>query len=75
MCDKCNSTNIEIHETIGRGLPPKNHVDKGRRISWKGVWQVFKCECGNVSLFIYTQLLLFHISLVTYTFSHTLYQH
>jgi hypothetical protein len=46
-CDKCNSINVEVSETIGRGLPPKIHVNRGRRISWKGTWNVFKCECGN----------------------------
>ena len=46
-CDRCNSINVEVSETIGRGLPPKTHVNRGRRISWKGTWNVFKCECGN----------------------------
>jgi hypothetical protein len=45
-CDKCNSANIEIIEIIGRGLPPNNYINRGKRISWKGIWEVFKCECG-----------------------------
>ena len=45
----CHSNNVEIKTTQGRGLPPKGYVNRsGKRISWKGTWEISKCrQCGN----------------------------
>lgn len=47
ICDKCKSTKVIVTECIGRGITPKNYTSTGKRVSWKGIWQIFKCECGN----------------------------
>jgi hypothetical protein len=48
-CNVCKSTNVEVRKTEGRGLPPKNYFKRpgGVLISFKGNWELFKCECGN----------------------------
>ena len=49
-CNNCNSTNITHEEKQGRVLPPKNYKgDPIRRISCKGIWDIWACnDCNNI---------------------------
>ena len=50
-CPVCSSTNVKVEEKEGRGLAPKGWVRKpgdNRKISWKGLWNIYTCKCGNI---------------------------
>jgi len=51
ICNVCNSDkDVVVKEEVGRGNPPKGykrHPGDRRLISWKGIWSIYTCSCGN----------------------------
>ncbi len=49
-CSVCGGYDIKHEQKEGRGLPPKGYVKKlgdNRKISWKGIWDIWTCNCGE----------------------------